>query len=198
NGRLHQRAKFPVKTLLNALVTQAIAGLRAAGTLPADVATPDFVVERPRERSHGDFSTNAAMLLARPARSNPRALAQALVAALPPSADIARVDIAGPGFINFHLAPAAYEREIARVLDLGAAYGRNDNGQGVRVGVEYVSANPTGPLHVGHGRAGAIGDSIARVLEANGWDVTREYYYNDAGAQIDNLALSVQARAQGK
>ena len=94
-----------MKTLLNALVTQAIAGLREAGTLPADVATPDFVVERPRERSHGDFSTNAAMLLARPARSNPRALAQALVAALPPSADIAKVEIAGPGFINFRFTP---------------------------------------------------------------------------------------------
>ena len=187
-----------MKPHLRALVTQAIDALRAAGTLPADVATPEFVVERPRERTHGDFSTNAAMLLARPARSNPRVLAQALVAALPAGADISKVEIAGPGFINFHLAPAAYEREVARVLEQGAAYGRNDSGRGVRVGVEYVSANPTGPLHVGHGRAGAIGDSIARVLDANGWDVAREYYYNDAGVQIDNLARSVQARAQGK
>ena len=105
----------------------------------------------------------------------------------------------GPAISTLEMsAPAAYEREIARVLDQGDAYGRNDDGRGVRVGVEYVSANPTGPLHVGHGRAGAIGDSIARVLEANGWDVAREYYYNDAGAQIDNLARSVQARAQGK
>ena len=187
-----------MKPHLRALVTQAIDALRAAGTLPADVATPEGVVERPRERTHGDFSTNAAMLLARPARSNPRVLAQALVAALPAGADISKVEIAGPGFINFHLAPAAYEREVARVLEQGAAYGRNDSGRGVRVGVEYVSANPTGPLHVGHGRAGAIGDSIARVLDANGWDVAREYYYNDAGVQIDNLARSVQARAQGK
>ncbi|HEU4813407.1 MAG TPA: arginine--tRNA ligase [Xanthomonadaceae bacterium] len=187
-----------MKPLLRALVSQAIDALRDAGTLPAGVDTPDFVVERPRERTHGDFSTNAAMLLARPARGNPRALAQALVAALPASADVSKVEIAGPGFINFHLAPAAYEREIARVLEQGEAYGRNDGGRGVRVGVEYVSANPTGPLHVGHGRAGAIGDSIARVLDANGWDVAREYYYNDAGAQIDNLARSVQARAQGK
>ena len=186
-----------MKPHLRALVTQAIDALRAAGTLPADVATPEFVVERPRERTHGDFSTNAAMLLARPARSNPRVLAQALVAALPAGADISKVEIAGPGFINFHLAPAAYEREVARVLEQGAAYGRNDSGRGVRVGVEYVSANPTGPLHVGHGRAGAIGDSIARVLDANGWDVAREYYYNDAGAQIDNLARSVQARRTG-
>ena len=187
-----------MKSALRALAAQAIDALREAGTLPADVPTPEFVIERPRERAHGDFSTNAAMLLAKPARSNPRALAQALVAALPSSADIAKVEIAGPGFINFHLAPAAYEREIARVLDEGAAYGRNASGRGMRVGVEYVSANPTGPLHVGHGRAGAIGDSIARVLEANGWDVVREYYYNDAGAQIDNLARSVQARAQGR
>ena len=187
-----------MKTLLRALVSQAIDALRDAGTLPADLVVPAFVIERPRERTHGDFSTNAAMLLARPARSNPRALAQALVAALPASADIAKVEIAGPGFINFHLAPAAYEREIARVLEQGEGYGRNDSGRGVRAGVEYVSANPTGPLHVGHGRAGAIGDSIARVLEASGWDVAREYYYNDAGAQIDNLARSVQARAQGK
>ncbi len=187
-----------MKPLLRALVSQAIDALRDAGTLPAGVDTPDFVVERPRERAHGDFSTNAAMLLARPARTNPRALAQALVAALPTSADVSKVEIAGPGFINFHLAPAAYEREVTRVLEQGEAYGRNDGGRGVRVGVEYVSANPTGPLHVGHGRAGAIGDSIARVLEANGWDVAREYYYNDAGAQIDNLARSVQARAQGK
>ena len=119
-----------MKPLLRALVSQAIDALRDAGTLPAGVDTPDFVVERPRERTHGDFSTNAAMLLARPARGNPRALAQALVAALPASADVSKVEIAGPGFINFHLAPAAYEREIARVLEQGEAYGRNDGGRG--------------------------------------------------------------------
>ena len=187
-----------MKTQLRALVAQAIEALRAAGTVPADVAIPDFVIERPRERAHGDFSTNAAMLLARPARGNPRALAQALVGALPTSADVAKVDIAGPGFINFHLSPAAYEREIARVLEQGEGYGRSDAGGGTRVGVEYVSANPTGPLHVGHGRAGAIGDSIARLLAATGWELVREYYYNDAGAQIENLARSVQARAQGR
>jgi arginyl-tRNA synthetase len=187
-----------VKESLRALVATAVEALRAAGTLPADVATPDFTVERPKDRAHGDFATNAAMLLARPARSNPRALAQALVEALPPSPDLAKVEIAGPGFVNFHLAPAAYEREVARVLAEGAGYGRSDEGGGVRVGVEYVSANPTGPLHVGHGRAGAIGDCIARLLAATGWEVVREYYYNDAGAQIDNLALSVQARAQGR
>jgi arginyl-tRNA synthetase len=186
-----------VKPQLRALIAQGIDALRSAGTLPADTATPDFVVERPKTREHGDFSTNAAMLLAKPARSNPRALAQALVAALPASDDIAKVEIAGPGFINFHLSPAAYQREIVTVLEQGATYGRNASGEGKMVGVEYVSANPTGPLHVGHGRAAAIGDCIARVLQANGWNTKREFYYNDAGVQIENLALSVQARAQG-
>jgi arginyl-tRNA synthetase len=192
-----------VKAQLRALIAQGIDTLRTAGTLPADLSAPDFVIERPKERSHGDFSSNAAMLLAKHAgkdggRSNPRALAQALVAALPASDDIARVEIAGPGFINFHLAPSAYQREVRAILTAGDRYGRNDSGAGHTVGVEYVSANPTGPLHVGHGRAAAIGDCIARVLDANGWQVMREFYYNDAGAQIDNLAKSVQARAQGK
>ncbi|KRG71912.1 arginine--tRNA ligase [Pseudoxanthomonas dokdonensis] len=187
-----------MKASLRALISQGIDALRQAGTLPADATTPDFVVERPKTREHGDFATNAAMLLAKAARSNPRAIATALVAALPANEDVAKVEIAGPGFINFHLSPAAYQREVASALRLGTAYGRNDSGAGKMVGVEYVSANPTGPLHVGHGRAGAIGDCIARVLEANGWDARREFYYNDAGVQIDNLALSVQARAQGK
>jgi arginyl-tRNA synthetase len=142
------------------------------------------------------------MLLAKPARSNPRAIAQALVDvladALPASSDIAKVEVAGPGFINFHVAESAWRRELGEVLAQGEAYGRNASGQGHRAGVEYVSANPTGPLHVGHGRAAVIGDCIARVLAANGWDVMREFYYNDAGAQINNLAISVQARALGK
>ena len=176
--------------------------MRSAGTLPVDAATPDFVVERPKTREHGDFATNAAMLLAKHpdkngARSNPRALAQALVAALPASDDVAKVEIAGPGFINFHLSPGAYQRQVVAALDQGDRYGRNDSGNNKTVGVEYVSANPTGPLHVGHGRAAAIGDCLVRLLKANGWNTRREYYYNDAGVQIENLALSVQARAQG-
>ncbi|MFO7339014.1 MAG: arginine--tRNA ligase [Lysobacteraceae bacterium] len=186
-----------MKILLQALVAQGIEALRAAGTLPADAAIPDFVIERPKTREHGDFATNAAMLLAKAARTNPRALAQALVQAMPASDDIARVEVAGPGFINFHLAPQAWQREVAAALRHGSHYGRNTSGQGRTVGVEYVSANPTGPLHVGHGRAAAIGDSLARLLEANGWNVKREFYYNDAGVQIDNLARSVQARARG-
>ncbi|WFC42320.1 arginine--tRNA ligase [Pseudoxanthomonas sp. SE1] len=187
-----------MKASLRALIAQGIDALRSAGTLPADAATPDFVVERPKTREHGDFATNAAMQLAKSARSNPRAIATALVAALPASDDVAKVEIAGPGFINFHLSPGAYQREVATALAQGAAYGRNGSGGGRTVGVEYVSANPTGPLHVGHGRAGAIGDCIARVLAANGWNAKREFYYNDAGVQIDNLAKSTQARALGK
>jgi len=187
-----------VKSTLRALVAQAIDALRAAGTLPVDLVTPDFVIERPKNAGQGDFSTNAAMLLAKPARSNPRAMAQALVDALPASPDLAKVEIAGPGFINFHVEESAWRRQIGQVLELGAAYGRNEAGRGHRAGVEYVSANPTGPLHVGHGRAAVIGDCIARVLDANGWSVAREFYYNDAGAQINNLAISVQARAQGR
>jgi len=187
-----------VKSTLRALVAQAIDALRAAGTLPADLVTPEFVIERPKNAGQGDFSTNAAMLLAKPARSNPRAMAQALVDALPASSDLAKVEIAGPGFINFHVDEGAWRRQIGQVLERGAAYGRNEAGRGHRAGVEYVSANPTGPLHVGHGRAAVIGDCIARVLDANGWSVAREFYYNDAGAQINNLAISVQARAQGR
>jgi len=186
-----------VKAPVRALIQQGIEILRNNGTLPADLAAPDFVVERPKDRTHGDFASNAAMLLAKAARTNPRALAQQLLDAMPTSEDIAKIDIAGPGFINVHFSPGAYAREVARVHQQGDAYGCNTSGNGTRVGVEFVSANPTGPLHVGHGRAAAIGDCLARVLDANGWSVAREYYYNDGGVQIENLAKSVQARARG-
>lgn len=186
-----------VKSPLRSLLLQAIADLQSTGTLPADIDIPEFVVERPKDRSHGDFSTNVAMLLAKPARSNPRAIAQALVEALPPSDDIAAVEIAGAGFLNVRLAPGAWQRALRELHARGVDYGLNASGAGRKAGVEYVSANPTGPLHVGHGRAAVIGDCIARVLEANGWGVVREFYYNDAGVQIQNLARSVQARANG-
>ncbi len=186
-----------MKTQLRALIEQGLSALRTAGTLPADLASPDFSVERPKERAHGDFSTNAAMLLAKSARTNPRALAQQLVDALPASDAVAKIELAGPGFINFHLAPAAWQQQVRDIHATGTAFGRNASGGGKTVGVEYVSANPTGPLHVGHGRAGVIGDCIARVMAANGWNVKREFYYNDAGVQIENLACSTQARAQG-
>ncbi len=186
-----------LKDFLISLVQDAIAALRTQGSLPADAA-PAFVVERTKNRDHGDFATNAALLLAKAAGRKPRDLATELVAALPADARIAKIDIAGPGFINFFLSPAAYHAEVRQVLALGRDYGRGHAGAGRTAGVEYVSANPTGPLHVGHGRAAAIGDCIARVLAANGWQVKREFYYNDAGAQINNLAISVQARARGQ
>jgi len=190
-----------VKDKLRALIDRGIADLHTTGNLPPDAAIPDFVVERPKDRSHGDFSTNAALLLAKAAKTNPRSLAQLLaplVLAADNDGDLADVDIAGPGFINFRIAPSAWQRQLREVHAQRATYGRNTSGNGRRAGVEFVSANPTGPLHVGHGRAAVIGDCIARVLEASDWDVAREFYYNDAGAQIDNLARSVQARAQGR
>jgi arginyl-tRNA synthetase len=185
-----------VKDLLRDSILEALSALTAAGTLAAG-ETPAFVVERTKSREHGDFATNVALLSAKSAKTKPRELATAIVGALPPRDAIAKVEIAGPGFINFFLSAAAYRREIGEILDRGESYGRNATGQGRMAGVEFVSANPTGPLHVGHGRAAAIGDSIARVLGANGWNVVREFYYNDAGAQIANLALSVQARCRG-
>ncbi|MBS0211754.1 MAG: arginine--tRNA ligase [Proteobacteria bacterium] len=186
-----------MKLSLRVLLSTAVESLRTAGTLPAELALPAIAVERTKTREHGDFACNVAMALAKAAKCNPRALAQQIVNALPPSADVAKVEIAGPGFINLFLTDAAWQREIAGVLAQGHAYGRSDAGHGVRAGVEYVSANPTGPLHVGHGRAAAIGDTLARLLDATGWQVVREFYYNDAGAQIDNLARSVQARCKG-
>ncbi|WNL46155.1 arginine--tRNA ligase [Dyella sp. BiH032] len=186
-----------MKQALRELLLQAIRSLQNDSTLPADLDVPNFVIERTRNRDHGDFASNAAMLLAKPARAKPRELAEKLVAALPQNAQIEKVDIAGPGFINFFLAPGAYHAELRRILAEGSAYGRNDSGKGITAGVEFVSANPTGPLHVGHGRAAAIGDCLSRLLDANGWAVKREFYYNDAGVQIHNLAISVQARARG-
>jgi arginyl-tRNA synthetase len=186
-----------VKEQLRDLVLAAIAVLRANGDLPAGEA-PAFVVERTKNRDHGDYATNVALLLAKQAGKKPRDLATALMAALPAHTGVAKVEIAGPGFINFFLGADAYHGEVRAALERGHAYGRGATGAGHMAGVEFVSANPTGPLHVGHGRAAAIGDCIARVLDANGWKVMREFYYNDAGAQINNLAISVQARALGK
>jgi arginyl-tRNA synthetase len=186
-----------VKAQLRELVLQAIESLQNGTILPTDLAIPGFVVERTRSREHGDFACNAAMLLAKAARAKPRELAEALVAALPANALVEKVEIAGPGFINFTLAAGAYHAEVGCIFDQGNEYGRSNTGAGRVVGVEFVSANPTGPLHVGHGRNAVIGDCVSRLLEATGWDVKREFYYNDAGVQIANLAISVQARARG-
>ena len=182
---------------ISAAVDKALDALEAAGSLPAGLDRGNVTVEPPRDPAHGDLATNAAMVLAKPARTNPRGLAEGLAAELSKEANIAAAEIAGPGFINLRIAPSAWEAELDAIAALGDAYGRSAMGAGQTVNVEYVSANPTGPLHVGHGRGAAIGDCLCRLLEANGYDVTREFYYNDAGAQIDNLALSVQSRVKG-
>jgi arginyl-tRNA synthetase len=180
---------------LKAHITQLL--MQAAASLSADATQINIVLDRPKSAEHGDFSSNLAMQLAKPLRQNPRAIAEALIAALPKSEYIAKVEIAGAGFINFFLNAASQQTIVSDILNAGDAFGRNDSGKHVKVQVEFVSANPTGPLHVGHGRGAAVGDCLARLLDANGWDVTREFYYNDAGAQIENLVISVQARCKG-
>jgi len=182
-----------LKYLIETLVRDAIAALPAE-LRPVDIIQSATLVERTRDASHGDFATNAAMQLAKAARRKPRELAQAIIDALPASELVARVEIAGPGFINFFLAPAAFHRELLRVLDEGASYGRSSLGDGQRVIVEFVSANPTGPLHVGHGRHAAFGATLANLLAAAGFQVHREYYINDAGRQMEILAASVWLR----
>ncbi|MCA1768535.1 MAG: arginine--tRNA ligase [Halomonas sp.] len=185
-----------MKETIVSLLEGALDTLKQQGMLPADLAPP-IKVDPTRDKAHGDYATNLALMLAKPAGKTPRELAEALIAALPESDAIRQVEIAGPGFVNFFAATDAAAQVVSQVLDSGDAYGRSLTGQGGKVQVEFVSANPTGPLHVGHGRGAAIGDCICRLLEATGFDVTREFYYNDAGAQISNLSLSVQARAKG-
>jgi arginyl-tRNA synthetase len=173
------------------LIRRALAAL-PAGSLPEPL--PPIEIERTRDAAHGDFASNIALKLAKSARRNPRELAQSILAALPASPLIARAEVAGAGFINFHLSPAAYAAELRTILARGAAYGRSDMGGGKRVLLEFVSANPTGPLHVGHGRLAAYGASLASLLSTVGFAVTREYYVNDAGRQVDILAVSVWLR----
>ncbi len=167
---------------------------RVARTFGDDVT---FTLERPRDPSHGDLATNLAMQLARRDRSNPRVMAERVIAALDPSAAmLAGVEIAGPGFINFRLAADTLAQEFQRLLSDGPQYGRSRTSEPRRINVEFVSANPTGPLHVGHGRGAALGDGIAALLEWTGHEVTREFYVNDAGVQIARLAESLWARVQ--
>ena len=182
-----------MKYLIEQLVRDALAALPAE-LRPIDITQSATLIERTRDPSHGDFATNAAMQLAKAAKRKPRELAQAIIDALPANDLVAQVEIAGPGFINFFLAPAACHRELLRVLDEGGAYGRSSLGGGQRVIVEFVSANPTGPLHVGHGRHAAFGATLANLLDAAGFKVHREYYINDAGRQMDILAASVWLR----
>ena len=186
---MKQQIQGLVRTALEQLIAQAI--------LDPDTFSdglPEPQIERTRDDSHGDFATNAAMVLAKRARTKPRALAEQIVAALPSSAFVERVEIAGPGFINFYLATDAFHAQVAEIITQGPAFGRSQIGAGKRVQVEFVSANPTGPLHVGHGRGAAYGAVVADLLEAVGFDVHREYYVNDAGRQMDILCASVWLR----
>jgi arginyl-tRNA synthetase len=184
-----------LKDVLHDLFSRALDQLRRDGVL--DVAPPAFVIERTRSREHGDFACNAAMLLVKAVGKKPRDIAAMIVGALPASPWVSKVEIAGPGFINVFLSDSAWHEVVRRVLHDGAQYGHSKAGAGQTIDIEFVSANPTGPLHVGHARNAAIGDTLARLYAATGWKVCREYYYNDAGAQISNLALSVQARIRG-
>ncbi len=184
-----------MKTHLTELLTTA-----AKSIAPEQTFT--ILLERPKSAEHGDFATNLAMLLAKPLKQNPRTIATQLIANLPKSDFIEKTEIAGAGFINFFLNAQSQQNIVSDILKAGTQFGRNNTGHDVngkpqKVQVEFVSANPTGPLHVGHGRGAAVGDCLCRLLDANGWDVTREFYYNDAGAQIDNLTISVLARCKG-
>jgi arginyl-tRNA synthetase len=191
---LSNAALTQLKTELSVMLAEGIARVAPGAALPA------IVLERPKQARHGDYSTNAALQLAKALKRNPRELAADLVAALPRSPLLARAEVAGAGFVNLFVSDAARQSVVARILDEGDRYGSSMHGGGEKVIVEFVSANPTGPLHVGHGRGTAVGDAIARLLAAQGFAVHREFYYNDAGAQMMNLALSVQSRireAQG-
>jgi len=180
----------PLKDQIALLIGEALETVAPGAPVSLDI-------ERPKNPAHGDFSSNAAMQLARPLKKNPRELAQRILTELPASPLIARTEIAGAGFINFHLTPAAWHGDVPQIRAAGGAYGRGNAGAGHKVLVEFVSANPTGPLHVGHGRQAALGDAICNLYAAQGWEVCREFYYNDAGVQIATLAASVQARAKG-
>ena len=160
-------------------------------------AQTEIIIERPKLAAHGDYACNLAMQLAKPMRKSPRDIAKALIAAFPQSDLIEKMEIAGAGFINVFITTAAKRQVVHGVLQAGAGYGHIHLGAARKLGVEFVSANPTGPLHVGHGRGAAVGDCLCNVLHAAGWNVTREFYYNDAGMQIDNLTRSVQLRCRG-
>ncbi len=177
-----------------AAVHAALDALEAAGTIPAGLDRKAVALEPPRDPSHGDLATNAAMVLAKPAGKPPRAIAEPLAAELAKASGVASVEVAGPGFINIRLDPAVWISELNAILAAGGDYGRTGLGTGVHVNVEYVSANPTGPMHMGHCRGAVVGDALAALLEFAGYEVTREYYVNDAGGQVDVLARSAHLR----
>jgi len=175
-------------------VVRTLERLTATGSLPAGLDFSKITVEPPREAAHGDVSTNAALVLAKAAGRKPREIADLLVATLRAHPDVTEAEIAGPGFINLRLDAGFWRARLAEILAAGEAYGASDMGRGTPVNVEYVSANPTGPMHVGHGRGAVVGDALAALLQKTGFRVTREYYINDAGAQVDQLARSVHLR----
>ena len=177
-----------------ARVVAAVSALSASGTLPPSLDTSRVVVEPPRDASHGDMATNAAMVLARDAGKKPREVAEAIAERLRADDLVEKVDVAGPGFINITLKASAWTAALAAAIAAGTQYGRSQVGQGTKVNVEYVSANPTGPMHVGHCRGAVFGDALASLLAFVGFDVSREYYINDAGAQVDVLARSAYLR----
>lgn len=175
-------------------VTEALTALAAEGVLPAGLDLTAVAVEPPRDPAHGDMATNAAMVLAKPAGMAPRAIAEALAARLMADPRIAGADVAGPGFLNLRLAPAMWHGVLRAVLSSGTDFGRSALGAGQKVNVEFVSANPTGPMHVGHVRGAVVGDALSNLLAFAGWNVTREYYINDGGAQVNVLARSAYER----
>ena len=177
-----------------ARIDAVLDALEMEGALPPETDRSNVAVEPPRDPAHGDLATNAAMVLAKQAKSNPRALAETIVSHLERDPDVVSLDIAGPGFINLRIEPGAWRREIAAIAEMGDAYGRSAMGGGKRVNVEYVSANPTGPMHMGHCRGAVVGDALCGLLEFAGHTVTREYYVNDAGGQVDVLARSAHHR----
>ncbi len=203
------RAKHPLKrhlldyfglkrltfyTHFAAIINAGLDRLVVMGDLPAGLNRDAINVEPPRDPSHGDIATNAAMVLAKPAGTNPRVLAEKISAGLAASPEVISAEVAGPGFINLRLTPATWTDELKAIRAAGESYGRSAMGQGQRVNVEYVSANPTGPMHMGHCRGAVVGDALAGLLEYAGYKVTREYYVNDAGGQVDVLARSVHMR----
>jgi arginyl-tRNA synthetase len=185
-----------MKEQLSSLLLQAIEALKSQGLIAPDVSA-NINLERTKSKEHGDLATNLALSLAKAAKMPPRDLAAKIVANIPSNSLIRQADIAGPGFINFFLAEAAATAVIQQILLEKQAFGTSKVGAGAKVQVEFVSANPTGPLHIGHGRGAAVGDSLCRLLGATGWDVSSEFYYNDAGVQIHTLTVSTQARAKG-
>ncbi len=186
-----------IRQQLASLVSQALLAARNSGSLCSE-NLPEVTISNPAQEAHGDFACNIAMQLAKQERKAPRQVAELILTYLQDQKGlVSRTEIAGPGFINFFISPAAWQQSLLEIQRQGTGFGTTGTGAGQSIQVEFVSANPTGPLHIGHGRGAAIGDVLCRLLAATGWQVTREFYYNDAGAQINNLALSVQSRCKG-